>query len=303
MLHYWPYASITLAVVGLCFIVWGAVLWNRQQSRTDNREIAEVAKIEAEREKTYQETLVLLRNHQESPEAAELIREEKEQAADPTVEDDAPSTAEVVETGEPTPSSENSSTVAAPTRPTPSSLGKLTQKAVQDIRHVLKSTYGEELDIVPEVRIGGTHVDAAVTSRNPKIPNLLVDVRVIRPQRTSIRMRVDESIAWSARARRAAKTEFKQFFLPVVFFVIDTDGEFGQQTLFPAERAMPSSLAVSRVWQALEELAEIEIPLLLIVGTLDDITPEKLTKIRWKANTPRVLDLGALATSEPTPAL
>ncbi|MGC5306042.1 hypothetical protein [Micromonospora zamorensis] len=301
MLHYWPYVSMTLVVAGICFIVWGAVLWRRQQSRTDNREVAELAKIEAEREKTYQETLVLLRDHQEPPEVAELIREEEEQASDSTADDTASASQEATETGESTPNPENSLTPGATTRPTTPSLFSLTQKAVQDIRHILKSTYGEELDIVPEVRIGRARADAAVTSRNPQIPNLLVDVRVIRPQRP-LRTRVDESIAWSVRARRAAKIELKQPFLPVVFFVVDTSGDFGQQTLLPTEQTNPSSLVASRVRRDLEDLAELAVPLLLIVGTPDEITPETLTRVRWQAHTPRVVDLGDFAAKDPTPA-
>ncbi|MEU5724675.1 hypothetical protein ABZ783_23000 [Micromonospora sp. NPDC047738] len=302
MLHYWPYASAVLVIAGLCFIIWGATLWKRQQSRTDNREIAELAKIEAEREKTYQETLVLLRNHQESPEVAELIREEKEQASDPAADNEMPSPLEIAGTDQPMPGPDSISTTKATAGQPVPSLGKMTQIATQDIMRALASTYGEELDVVPEIRIGSTYVDAAVTSRNPRIPNLLVDVRVIRPQRTSVRTRVDEAIAWSVRVRRAAKLELKQPFLPVVFFVVDANGGPGQQALFQIGQPDANAVVASRVRQALEDLAGIEIPLLLIVGALDEITPEALKRIHWKAHTPRVVGLTAVSATEQTAA-
>ncbi|WP_433288323.1 hypothetical protein [Micromonospora sp. CA-244673] len=297
MLHYWPYVSAALLMVGLSFIVWGAVLWRRQQSRTDTREVAELAKIEAEREKTYQETLVLLRDHQAPPRIEEQLQEENE-VTESATEDDAPLPVDSVEA----PRRASDPDVAPPAqrgnRPAFPSLYTLTQKATQDVIYAFVSTYGNELDIVPEIRIGATRVDAAVTSRNPGMSNLLLDVKVVRPQRTSVRNRVDDAIAWALRVRRAAKMELKQPFLPVVFFVVDVNGSPDQQALFQTGQLESSSLVVGRVREALDDLTGMELPLLIAVGALDDITPGVLKTIAWKAQTPRVVDLAAISVRE-----
>ncbi|TWJ25376.1 hypothetical protein JD76_05546 [Micromonospora endolithica] len=297
LLHSWPYVTGFLVVSGLCLVVWGAISWKKQQTRTDSREVAELAKLEAEREKTYQETLLLLREHQEPPEEAEKILEEK-------IGEEELGSAEESEA-----SDELSSNSHGPSEPVPSeplvrtlnpavvTLGapaiRARGRAVMDgIIEAFATAFGKGADIVPDVRLGGTHMDAVITSRLEHIPNLVLDVRLADGNLNNVRNRMNEAIVWAIRARRVGRKQLGTNVVPAVFLVVTDSVLTGQKSLFGDVAPSPRFQKVVRfASDILEEVADVEIPLNVVIAEVSSITPAALLKIDWRTTGARVIAL------------
>lgn len=290
LLHAWPYISAFMLLLGLGLVVWGAARWKQQQSRADSREAAEVAKLEAEREKTYQETLVLLREHQAPADVADSIREEKASAV--AINDGVVGNSQSQDSGGyPQAERELEPRNRAHSRITLNAAALDTRLAEEAILKNLKLAYGGRVDIVTDVRIGNAFADAAVTSPSNEIPNLLIDIRAVTSA-ALVRVRVDEAIAWSARVSRAAKRDLGKTFIPTVFLVTPRVFDKTPSVRGVEKRDKVTDRIERTAEDAFEDFQGLPLPLNLVVSSGGNLTPSRLSGIDWITDGPRVINLG-----------
>ncbi|GLZ60126.1 hypothetical protein [Micromonospora sp. NBRC 107095] len=256
-----------------------------------------MAKLETEREKTYQETLILLREHQEPPDVADSVREDK--ATSEVLSEESGKNQATQEAG-PGDIAEPYEPKLRPTRVTVSSAqlnAKLTEAAVMK---AFRLTYGGMVDIVPDIKIGNTFADAAITSPNKRIPDLLVDIRTVSSP-SSARLRLDEAISWSLRAQRAAKKDLQRYFIPTVFLIVyDRPPSNKPGSDSDVHRLNPTTERVRlAAVGAFEDLQEVHLPLNVVIGSTRDLTPSNLSKVSWHTDRPRVIDLRVMQQSVP----
>ncbi|MEO3744927.1 hypothetical protein [Plantactinospora sp. B5E13] len=290
LLRSWPYVSSALTAIGLALIIWGAVAWKKQQSRTDSRELAELAKLETDREKAYQETLLLLREHQENPEIAQKRREEE--AAESLVPDSEEATDSPMSTGSVHLANEEATEEIQADTPVPTAnirnylsgerLQEITKSSVMHVMNALAAAYGPDVDVTPDVRLGDSFADAVLTSRLRTVPNMIIDIKHLPSRPANIRHQIHDAIVWGLKVRAQAKKELRAPFAPVTFLIVDAPAH-GQLVLFGASPVPTAVRRVAKVsTQILEEMGNIELPLNVVVAATESITPKTLWKIGWR---------------------
>ncbi|WP_194822740.1 hypothetical protein [Micromonospora sp. S-DT3-3-22] len=298
LLHVWPYVTGFLVIVGLCLVVWGAVCWKKQQTRTDSREVAELAKLEVDREKTYQETLLLLRGHQEPPEAAaealeEKLKEEEQGSAEesPPLDEASGSSRGSVDSPFPDPPVRQlNPKLFGPEARASRARGRVVMDRVIG---TITEALGKGADITRDVRLGRTHIDAVITSRLASLPDLVLDVRMVDSV-NNLRNRLNDAIVWAIRARQVGKEELSTKFVPVVFLVVAEPEAAGQRSLFgDVVRSSRMDKTISIASEFVEEISDVRIPLNVVIGELSSITPAALQSISWRTAETRVIVLPA----------
>ncbi|MFE2614340.1 hypothetical protein ACFXA2_12070 [Micromonospora chalcea] len=314
LLNFWPYFTTSMLILGLGFVLWGAISWKRQQDRANDREVAEIAKLQIENEKTYHEVLTLARAHQASPEEAEQAREDKmtealepsgrdSEAQDPT----PPTTSDQLE-GQISRTEETTTPSARVNTPeiredragteqwqpkprqTPltrsEGLKEFGKEVVRAAMKAFTRSYGPGIDIVPEVSLGGTIWDAVIISDMNSLPNLALDVKVVGHVGNT-RNRLYDSIVGALKISQAAPDELREVFTPTAFLIVDDlNAEVNED-----QNKRRLSSVVRIVERETEALSGLLVPMNVVVATFDSLASAKLHNIDWRTSSPRVVVL------------
>ncbi|WP_141561940.1 hypothetical protein [Micromonospora sp. WMMA1996] len=316
LLNFWPYFTTSMLILGLGFVLWGAISWKRQQDRANDREVAEIEKLQIENEKTYHEVLTLARAHQASPEEAEQAREDKmaealepsgrdSEAHDPTpptasdqlegqisrTDETATPSARVnpPETREDRAGTEQRQPMPKP-RKTPltrsEGLKEFGKEVVRAAMKAFTRSYGPGIDIVPEVSLGGTIWDAVIISEMNSLPNLALDVKVVGHVGNT-RNRLHDSIVGALKISQAAPDELREVFTPTIFLIVDDlNAEVNED-----QNKRRLSSVVRIVERETEALSGLPVPMNIVVATFNSLMYAKLHNIDWRTNSPRVVVL------------
>ncbi|MEV6691287.1 hypothetical protein AB0M35_07440 [Micromonospora sp. NPDC051196] len=230
LIRYWPIVSVVLVVLGASLVVKGAIMWKRRQDRLNERDDAEIDRVKAEREKFHQETLLLARQHQESPSQADVSLEEK--AAESVGEENSEGRPSVPAADDDDGTSAGPSQPSVPEQRADEETASKKQlramtlqvEAEELVLRKVRSLYRGHLDMVRDVRIGNVRADALAMSRSPDMPSLILDIRtvLVRPDwLTHFRRRFQESLRWMSQVKDVAATELHADVKPVVLFVFN----------------------------------------------------------------------------------
>ncbi|MFI7647397.1 hypothetical protein ACIBTZ_15130 [Micromonospora sp. NPDC049460] len=299
LLQSWPYISGFLIFAGLGLVGWGAVAWKKQQNRTDNREIAELAKLEADREKTYQETLLLLREHQGSPEEVQEQREEE--AAEVVSSEEGiqlKGTEATTQDSHAAPADQTEGSNVALPPPTQGYrsgeyLHQLAETGVKLAVEAFESAYGRMVDIVPNVRFGNYFADFVVTSRRRSLPDLAVDIKFLGTGNRNTRNRVRDAIVWAMQVKNLSPKEFQTKIVPVVIMIHGYPSG-SQESLFDtpdAGRSISRAADIASQELAAAGLEGLNLPLIIAFSSTGQIPPHALRDMDWHTPGPRVIVL------------
>ena len=221
LLRVWPWVSVLLLLVGITFIAIGGIQWRKRQNVLNEKETAEIKKLDSEREKAdaekekvYQESIALSRSNKETPtEALESIEEKTSESPsadnDP---DDLPTEAaseSVTEVERPEQATFDSTQAALTTIMAASqdlapeargyieTLGSL-ELTSQAIRRSLPNA-----SITRNVRIGSTRADFVITTRENDRFDLVIDVRRLTHNASHLSESVRRIQAWAEKVSSA----------------------------------------------------------------------------------------------------
>lgn len=274
LVHAWPYCSVLLLTAGLTFVVAGAVMWRRRQARVDDREAAELSKIQAEDSKTRQEVLMLLRESQE--------------VAEPGDVDERPATVDTA--------SEPLATVyrepVAATEPSPERSPY--QMVGQSVVTAFAQAFAGRVDIVTNVRAGYLEVDAALLAKDARaFPNLVVNVTLVsRRNAADLRHRLHQALEWGAAVRGTMRTRFGADFRPVALLVF-RQLRSGPTMSGNGQVGVDLGWAEQVVTAALGEGDHSLLPITVVLAVPEAITPAALREIEWATTHPRLAVLPA----------
>jgi hypothetical protein len=221
LLHVWPWISAGLLLVGVALVLVGAVIWRRRQDVLNSKDDAEIKKIDAEREKAYQESVALSKSNRETLKETELALEEKAAESESNYNSAAES---MDEEAKPAPTSGATlaalQTILSASEALPPEARGLIR--VLSNNELLLQAFEREFpdaDIVRNVRIGKERADFVVTTRIDSMPSLIVDVSRLPRGLVESRKILERRREWADQIAVMAPSLIKREVRPVVVLV------------------------------------------------------------------------------------
>ncbi|MEV6345964.1 hypothetical protein [Actinoplanes sp. NPDC051851] len=225
-----PWVSLGLAITGFVLTFWGAALWKKRQKALNDREAAELKKVEAESDKLHHEKLAIIKQHKidEEENYDTVISEASgEQPSSAMPYRGKPVDSQRIPLGNETPQPTDPSPAQTLIRlasdaPTGPAAGMLRYLAAREaVLAAIRELYTGQLDVTPEVRIFRQRLDMVIMSRNDGLPNLVVEFTVLdhRSQK-SVRDKVYRTVEWLESAPYIAQRKFEAEFRPLVVYLL-----------------------------------------------------------------------------------
>ncbi|MEH0821505.1 MULTISPECIES: TipAS antibiotic-recognition domain-containing protein [unclassified Micromonospora] len=278
-LKIWPYISGSLLILGLALVVYGGVKWRQRQRVLDNREDEEIQRIKAEKEKLVQEAASFMRAHQlPVDEQVQALEKELEQeleedgTTDPEIPGPSGKTSDAEETArdvkERMPSQrepEGSSWVSSIRIPedAPKTVQGVLRHYITQERAIerVKLMFNGKVEVAREVQIGPRRVDAVLTSLDPSLPNLVVDIDIVSGPINKIREKIAHAMRSASEVSYEAERRLNNHFHPLVMLVVPSD--IGAKTRDLIRIIVKDDLAFT--------LREIGLPLTVLVVDADKL--------------------------------